>query len=335
MGADDSSNSLYAFNKIYKDCIHMLDFATDCGKKIPQGVLDSLKKISCNNKSLLQGNNSNGNSNGGTNGNSLGGGGNGEAVGSQAAIDDSQELIKVYNSLIEIVAPATPMTIEYTIPTVKTLFKWGSLCMPFIRGMWVGCIFFLLGFIITGFKQPLMLNVTNDVVLQLHLLFASGLGSYFYALYAANKYAIDRTFDPKYVSFYFNRIIIGVVAGAILTNLITNPKVPTGADSIISGSLTPTIVAILGGFSSEAVMRILNRLVAMLFALVQGETSNIIESKTQELKAKSDAELIRVKLNAANELLPIYNSLKEKMDTETFSKFKDVMNGLIKVNGGV
>ncbi len=260
--------------------------------------------------------------------------------------EDSKKLALIHAALSEIVAPATPLTIQYTIPRSRFFFG-EKTTIPLIRNIWIMSILFLVGFIIT-----FNLYDQNRIYMYQawHLFFSAGLGAYFYSLYTANKYFITRTFDPKYSTFYNNRIIIGIIAGFILANLIdagnfnssyhnipstlTDAAIPVqkkSADINMITRLSPSIIALLGGYSADAVNKILSRLVAMLTALVQGETKDIIASKEAEWKSKSELASIKNRLDYSSKVMNFIQENKTNLDPALLQKLNDMISTWLKV----
>jgi hypothetical protein len=71
--------------------------------------------------------------------------------------------------------------------------------------------------------------------------------------------------------------------------------------------LPTLLLALLGGFSADGVVRILNRLVAMLIALVQGDTKDIIQENGQKWKNTLESENSKYKLDKFKKILDFYN----------------------------
>lgn len=242
---------------------------------------------------------------------------NGSGVEVLFAVKELSAINKIYTTLAAAVSPATPLSIDYTTPSKKMFFVWGTKTIPVIRNMWMMSILFLAGFVFTGYY------LDNIYYLQANLFFSAGLGAYFYSLYTANKYVVNRSFDPTYITFYYNRIIIGIIAGIILSNLIIPPH-HNG-----SFNINTSIIAILGGFSSDAVLKILNRLVSMLITLVEGDAKDVVETRTTELKTKFQEKEVKLKLETASLLLPLMNDIKLKADDELYEKIKSVFDRVI------
>jgi hypothetical protein len=235
------------------------------------------------------------------------------------------EIISLFNSLNEVIAPATIDTIEFTRPTVKLFWKWGSPTIPIMRSFMMMSLLFLAGFVITGYKDFL-----NDKIAEpINLFFSAGLGAYFYSLYTANKYVVNRTFDKKYITYYNNRVIIGIIAGFILSTVFVQ-NIPSNNSNLKFLNITPSIIAIVGGFSVDAVVKILNRIVAMLVALVQGETKDLIETISKESALKSEAKLLQERIKITSEINTVINSLKS-LDDKDRIELQNLTKNIIKV----
>ncbi len=302
--------------RLLKRCEIMADYIVDCGLTMPAWAAESLSKVELKASKIQLPENA----------------GDEEIIDFEVKVSEEikgsvNELIKVYAALSEITLPATPLSIEYTIPTVS-LFGGGAKTIPLLRNMWIISFLFLLGFVFSGLK----IIAEPNAAMQLSLFFSAGLGAYFYALYTANKYVINRTFDPKYVTFYYNRIIIGIIAGFILANIIdinsADDAVNKEGKAAILGEMTKPILALLGGFSADAVIKILNRVVSMLTTLVQGDVKDIVETRSAELKNDFDKKIIKMKLDTASELYPVFDEIKDKLSAEESKKISRIITGL-------
>lgn len=127
--------------------------------------------------------------------------------------------------------------------------------------------------------------------------FGSGLGASFYVLTKAQPYLQNRSYDPKYNNTYICRFVIGIVAGVILAQ-ISNAIVPADNSEQLIRKLGPGVIAIIGGYSAEAVQLILQRLADVITAMVRGDSS-------AEVKAKMSAEHTSKLSDARNKLVSI------------------------------
>ncbi len=93
----------------------------------------------------------------------------------------------------------------------------------------------------------------------------------FDVLFTASDYVKNRTYDPRYFSLYLIRFVLGVHAGLILAIILH--------EQVKDAKFGPSVLALLGGFSTEAVYQILQRLVDILLAAVRGDNSGAAKTK--------------------------------------------------------
>lgn len=119
------------------------------------------------------------------------------------------------------------------------------------------------------------LSPTTQAILErLNWLFSAALGAVFYVLFTALNYVKNRTYDPQYNSIYVIRFVLGVLAGLILAIVMQNDF-----GGVTAKKFGPSVLALLGGFSTEAVYQILQRLVEVLLAAVRGDNSGAAKAK--------------------------------------------------------
>jgi hypothetical protein len=188
-------------------------------------------------------------------------------------------LLAGHAALSKSIAPATPLSLEATAPAPGPL---GSLRRPpLIMWMIIIAIVAAAGFVVTNILLTLYGN--SLAIEKLNWCFAAGLGAVFYVLFAAHGYVKDRTFDPRYNTVYLIRFVLGVLSGLILAIVLgaslfkNNPTI---------SNLGPAVIALLGGFSTEAVYQILQRLVDILLAAVRGDDSDSVKAKASQAAQK-------------------------------------------------
>jgi hypothetical protein len=101
-------------------------------------------------------------------------------------------------------------------------------------------------------------------------------GSALFGLFAVQQYVRRRSFETNYFWVYLIRLLLGVVAGVLLANLglkaLAKPEaVP---------KLGPWVIALLGGYSADAVRRVLDRLVEIIVTAVGGTDTSAAERLT-------------------------------------------------------
>lgn len=154
------------------------------------------------------------------------------------------------------------------------------------------------------------------------------MGASFYNLLTLQPYLHDRSFDPKYNNAYVVRMVTGVVSGVILAIVwgfkpAANGGGQQGFDTLRAFT-TPAIIAILGGFSAEAVEQILQRVVEVMVTLVRGDNSGAAEAKASADQALKDAAVLKK--------LPDLS--KSVNDPEAFKKSLSDIENLLKRKGG-
>lgn len=255
-----------------------------------------------------------------------------------AILNDIDGLTTIHGKLSELVSPATPRSIAITEPAIG--IKERATRFPLFRNMIIVSIVCLVGYIfskaqifefgaLTLNRALLIMMLKSKILYQLHIVFAAGLGASFYILFTVNRYFIARTYDTKYTPSYWNRFYLGIIAGSILTNVIlTGGNLPGKASATVL-SMTPTLIALLGGFSTDAVYRILRRFVEMLLTLVRGETQDIIAVRKKEFEVKANERISKMKLNTAASLLKIYEEVNKGLSAESEEQFKNILDSLI------
>jgi hypothetical protein len=112
-------------------------------------------------------------------------------------------------------------------------------------------------------------------------LFAAMLGAALNGLLTLQLYIRNRTFEPRYACMYVIRFTVGVIAGMVLACVGSDLF---SAETTLA-KLGPGAIALLGGYSAEAVRQILDRLVEVLLTVVGGrEVTSSPAPETDEKK---------------------------------------------------
>ncbi|MES1165754.1 MAG: hypothetical protein ABUR63_08355 [Verrucomicrobiota bacterium] len=209
--------------------------------------------------------------------------GGGQSIGNCAKLT-----LDLHGDLLAIVAPSTPRTLA---ATQHRRWKERIVRPSMITGLTIVAVVAVAGFIATAAVISRMGTEKPDVLNQMNWLAASVLGAVFYSLFSAYKYVVRRTFDPQYTAVYWIRVILGGVAGVILANF--GKELGTAGPGV---SLGPALLALLGGYSSEAVNRVLLRFTETLVTAVKGSSDAQVREKEKELaavKAQNKEEQVR------------------------------------------
>ena len=123
-----------------------------------------------------------------------------------------------------------------------------------------------------------------ELMKQLNWISAAALGAVFYVLFTVHEYVQKRTFDPQFTSLYLIRFVLGILSGTILANVMAGSALLGKAPQ--AHSLASPIIALLGGFSTEGVYQVLQRLVDLLLAAVRGDNSDAAKAKVAQSAQK-------------------------------------------------
>ncbi len=220
-------------------------------------------------------------------------------------IDDLSLAIKVHNQLSKLILPVTAKSLIATQPGI---FKHNKIMLISLSSTILSLIILIGNLFFSEIASNIFSNANNlelvDSLLNYtSIVFAAILGSGVYSLYTARNYLIKRTFEPKYNSVYTLRFVLGIALGTILglfgDDLGINVNTD-GADGVgVVDKLGSVVLAIVGGFSSDAVVSILKRIAETLQVVVQGSgdsmVENEIEKATNNEKNKAMKLLLEIK----------------------------------------
>lgn len=185
-----------------------------------------------------------------------------------------EDLVNAHNLLVKNVAPATPKSIRYTRGLYtedkdKSIFT----KLPLVRNLIVLAIVFLGFFIATALSPQVNNNSLDKGVLDndgLNLLLnlgflasISGLGVAFYLLKTVSSSIKRGMLIPEDSIYYIALIVLGVIAGLLVSEIIGVPS--GGADNV--NLFDKSVLALLGGFSSDAIFTVLQSIIERLKAL--------------------------------------------------------------------
>ncbi len=179
---------------------------------------------------------------------------------------DPQDLtanVRLHGQLSALIEPATPRTLSATAHTWRP-FRLGAalvLLVILVSAAFVG----IAGYAATVPAAEKALSLLAEV----NYFFAALLGAAFSGLLTAYPFFRERTFDPRFLLSYEVRLTIGIVAGMVLANLGSGLFAGEGT----LAKLGPGMIALLGGYSAEAVRLVLDRLVQVLVTVVRGGDS--------------------------------------------------------------
>jgi len=182
-----------------------------------------------------------------------------------SSVDD---LINAHNLLCKNIAPATPKSIQFTKKlnqesNGKSIFH----KLPLLRNLILLALFFLIAYIATGMTTqvnndsldkgmmensgfPLLLNIA-------YLSSVAGLGVLFYLLKEVSESLKKGSLIPENAISYVSQIILGIIAGLIMSEIIAFYTTDPEKINLFNKS----VLALIGGFSSDAIFSILQGLI--------------------------------------------------------------------------
>ena len=137
-------------------------------------------------------------------------------------------------------------------------------------------------------------NSIDKALTAIYLIVASALGASFAGLFKVRRYVENLSYDDQYESSYWVRFVLGLVAGLILSVVLAS-LLPVGNEGQEQEfRITLPILALVGGFSSDLVYRILKRLIDAIETLVEGSAGEIKEAATLRMEARLKEQEIEV-----------------------------------------
>ena len=223
-------------------------------------------------------------------------------------------LLAAHNALTRIVEPAKPNTILLLdIEQGVTSFMKFLGPVSLIRQMMIAAIFSLVLFIGLSLTEEVSHDSGNimsqdGIELLLNLMFylaAAGLGASFAALYKANTFIANGTFDPTYHASYWIRFFLGLIAGLILAVMVSEAyfsKHLSEAAFLEKGIVRP-LLAMLGGFSADLTHTVLSRLVETIRSLFTGSPKDKIADEKKALQVDFVSQQNQQQMNMASNLI--------------------------------
>jgi hypothetical protein len=211
----------------------------------------------------------------------------------------------VYNKLSVLCKPANAVSIKYTEFSSGFLLKNN----PVVN--WL--IFLTFSFLVIYIVLNIVGNMQENVKNSLLIITASALGAGFYTLITVRTYLIDRSYNPRYNPTYLIRFFLGITAGCILAFMLPD---------LFENKYSIQVLAVVGGFSADAVGIILTRISEILIAAFQGlhksddSNAELKEQEKELLKKKTKLDglelMTKIKSQASQE--GVSDELKKTID---------------------
>ncbi len=242
------------------------------------------------------------------------------------------DLARLHTQLAALVAPASPRTILLLAEDKyagRFLSSFGPL--PNIRRLLAAALLFLLCFLVASLSEHInSVTIRQDIYTidsehLLHvlafLISAAGLGACFNALSTAYRYIQAGTYDPRLDSSYWIRIVLGVIAGLLISQLVpldgtgaAGGNVVPGGDGDVAPTLGKPLLALLGGYSANMVNSVLQRLVETVQAMFKGSAAEALAAQESILRARADFRVEQHKLSLAGGVMGLRQAIQDGAD---------------------
>jgi hypothetical protein len=212
--------------------------------------------------------------------------------------------IRVHNQLSNLISPVSAASLIATQPGIfkhNKIMKISLIFTIISLILLIGNLFFseILTFAI---KDADYQGLISGLLNYTGIVFAATLGSGVYSLYTARKYLIERTFEPKYNSVYTLRFVLGIALGTILGLFGDELGFTDSEHASIIAKLGPVVLAIVGAFSSDAVVSILQRVAETLQVVVKGSGQSMVELETEKAKNQEKNKAMKLLLDIKNQV---------------------------------
>lgn len=245
-------------------------------------------------------------------------------------IPDIALLVTAHASLTSLVDPAKPQAIfQMDMKNQCGHFSFIS-PVPLIRHMFIVALVSLITFVLvvlTPFISVEDINIFNSDGLKLFvqlifLISAAALGASFSALYTANQYIKDMTWDPNLATSYWVQFLLGIISGLLLSVILKNEAL---SSELLEPNIIRPLLAILGGFSADLLYTFLNRMIDALKSLFQGSSREIINNQSQKITTKAAKDTMKDKIALAAQLTQLQKTIGVNSDPAAVQKQLDEM----------
>lgn len=212
-----------------------------------------------------------------------------------------------YYKLSTLMSPITAESLSDTeCETSPDPFSWkhwqqkilgASPANRFTRGIWIAAVCFAL--FVVGADCLLAFSVKNgnladnwwSKLVQILILYAyGGLGACAYLLRSAHTFIYKRTFDVRRQPEYYNRILLGAIAGGTITLFVNQ----TAGDEGATVQLSSAALSFIAGYSTDFLFSKIENIIDALLPKDKDKrvkSSNTSRSALQHVVAETDVSL--------------------------------------------
>ena len=245
---------------------------------------------------------------------------------------DNLDLLKLHKELSKKIAPARPKTLWllYKESQTKSVFNFLGPVLLVKRLMFVALLSLIMFIMISLSSQINDENIGDTIfeksgfvlfiVLSFYLTSAT-LGAAFSNLFQANKFITNNTFDPKYETSYWIRLVLGIIAGFLLAVIIPMPEGLIDKEHTTNIEVfSRPLLAMLGGFSASLVYRILFRLVYAVESIFIGKQSDYADQQMANMQETNEIDKENDRQQLVSQLLTLQGEITQDKSPEEVKK---------------
>lgn len=219
-------------------------------------------------------------------------------------------LLRAHGELAKLIAPATPelMVMLYKdSDAVRFRQTFGQ--ARIVRSFVVAAIFSLVVFLVVSWSPYLNESKWGDFftssgwplfVNEMFFISSAALGASFSSLFQASRAITNGTFRPKEESSYWVQFMLGILAGLLLSTVLNLGDIaPQDHDAGAGLNFRAAALALVGGFSSSVVQKVLQRLIDALETVVRGGADAEIQIREQTGKLRLEESLVKERMRAS------------------------------------
>lgn len=134
---------------------------------------------------------------------------------------------------------------------------------------------------------------------------AAAIGASFLVLSNIRNKFTDGSYHPDHNNSYWGTILLGIIGGIIMSEFVIvapgdmeHMSTATG-NSYVNNKM---MFALLGGFSSKLVYKVLNKLIVAAESIISGSAEAKAEVEAEKIANEAEANLTRVQMNYSTQL---------------------------------
>ena len=197
---------------------------------------------------------------------------------------DMAALAVAHYGLTKLIAPAKPGSLLLLVEDRRGNPFWQTFgAVPLVRWMQAIAVLSLVLLLAISLSNRVnALNMTKGLLnlggldllcVEIFLVAAAAVGASLANLRRLDKYISTCTYEQRFDSSYWTRLVMGVISGIILSQVVYAALVGSAPDAHNTlSSFGQPVLALLGGFSAELVHDILTQFISVFGSLLAGKT---------------------------------------------------------------